>query len=210
MGHQLNQWLKGLLGTGAVTGALFLACSVYVDRRYADRIAGPADVPSAPVAVVFGAGLAPNSEPSVVLAERLDMAIALYRAHKVSKLLVSGDNSERYHDETGVMRRYALEQGLPPGDVLSDRAGVSTYDTCLRARQVFGVERAILVTQRFHLPRALYIANSVGIDASGVPADGQRPQDDLTYAARELLSRPWAFALVLLRPAASAEPPKAH
>ena len=104
--------------------------------------------------MVFGAGLETSIEPSPILAERLDVAVALYRARKVHALLVSGDSSDRRHDETKAMKRYAVERGVPESDVVEDPAGVSTYDTCYRARSVYGVNKALLVTQEFHLPRA--------------------------------------------------------
>jgi vancomycin permeability regulator SanA len=178
--------------------ALFLLASAYVNLRGAARIVAPADAPAAPVALVFGAGLS-RSEPSPLLAERLDMAVALYRKGKVQRILVSGDNSDRYHDETEAMRRYAAEQGIPPADLLQDDWGLSTYDTCVRAREVFHLDRVLLVSQRFHLPRATFIANSVGLDAHGVPADPVSRRGSL-YAFRELVSRPVALVMVLLRP----------
>ena len=174
------------------------ATSLYVDRRYASRIVPPAEAPAAPVALVFGAGLT-RSEPSPLLAERLDMAIALYRRGKVKRILVSGDNSDRYHDETEAMRRYAVEQGIPARDLLADDWGLSTYDSCVRARQVFHLDQVLLVTQRFHLSRATFIANSVGLDAHGVPADSPG-RSRSPYALREMLSRPLALAMVLVRP----------
>jgi vancomycin permeability regulator SanA len=189
-----------LTALGLVAGLLLLAgASSYVELRYRGRIVAPAEAPDAPVALVFGAGLS-RTEPSPVLAERLDMAVALHRQGKVGKILVSGDNSDRYHVETTAMRRYVVEQGIPPDDVLSDELGLSTYDTCMRAREVFKLQRALLVTQRFHLSRALFIANSIGLDAYGVAADpGARPRSS-PYLVRELLSRPLALGMVLVRP----------
>jgi vancomycin permeability regulator SanA len=184
-------------GLGLLVAA-FAAASVYVDRRYASRIVLPSEAPAAPVALVFGAGLS-GSEPSPVLAERLDTAIALYRQGKVKRILVSGDNSDRYHDETEAMRRYAVGQGVPPSDLLQDDWGLSTYDSCVRAREVFHLDQVLLVTQRFHLSRATFIANSVGLDARGVPADPASRQGS-PYALRELISRPLALGMVLLRP----------
>ncbi|HVE86179.1 MAG TPA: ElyC/SanA/YdcF family protein [Myxococcales bacterium] len=185
------------LGLGLVV-ALLASASLYVERRYQGRMVSPADAPPSEVALVFGAGLA-RGEPSPLLAERLDMAVALYRQGKVKRILVSGDNSDRYHDETEAMRRYAVEQGVPPADLLEDDLGLSTYDSCARAREVFRLDRVLLVTQRFHLPRALFIANSIGLDAHGVPADpGGRGGSP--YALRELLSRPLALGMVLVRP----------
>jgi vancomycin permeability regulator SanA len=182
-------------------GAAGVVClaSLYVRWRYAGRMVGPQQAPRAKVALVFGAGLAAKQAPSPVLAARLDVGIGLYREGKVSKLLLSGDNSERHHDETKSMRRYALERGVPPAALLTDFAGLSTYDTCFRAKRVFGVDDALLVTQAFHLPRALFIANSLGIDAYGVPADAKRRWHS-PYPVREFFSRAWAFAMVIARP----------
>lgn len=195
------RWVTFGLGVGVL---LLAAASAYVELRYAGRIVDLADAPEAPVALVFGAGLS-RSEPSPVLAERLDMAIALYRQGKVGKLLVSGDSSDGYHVETTVMRRYAVEQGVPPADVLEDHLGLSTYDSCLRAHRVFKLRRALLVTQRFHLSRALFIANSIGLDAHGVAADpGARRSSP--YVVRELLSRPLALGMVIFRPDPAGSP----
>jgi len=194
--RQTLRWTAVSLG---LLVALFVLASSYVDLRYASRIVSPAEAPAAPVALVFGAGLS-RSEPSPLLAERLDMAIALYRQGKVKRILVSGDNSDRYHDETEAMRRYAVEQGVPAADLLADDWGLSTYDSCVRAREVFHLDQVLLVTQRFHLPRATFIANSVGLQAHGVPADPASRRGS-PYALRELISRPLALGMVLVRPA---------
>jgi vancomycin permeability regulator SanA len=187
---------RGLLG--AALGVLgVLALSHFVRVRYQDRIVPLSSAPEAPVVLVFGAGLAPGGVPSAVLAQRLDTAIALWKAGKARAVLVSGDNSDRFHDETRAMRRYMLDRGLPEQALLGDDSGLSTYDSCVRAFTVFQVRRALLVTQGFHLPRALYIANSVGMDAWGVAADEGRPSTR-RYLVREMFSRVLALAMVLL------------
>lgn len=187
----------GLAAAGA--GALALwGTSTFVEHRWAERTVARASAPQAKVALVFGAGLVAADEPGPVLAERLDAALALYQAKRVKKLLVSGDNSDRRHDETRAMKRYLVERGVPAGDVVSDFAGFSTYDSCYRAKEIFGVQQALLVTQNFHLPRALYIANALGIDAWGVAAD-EGQTDTGTYELRELWARPLALAMVLFR-----------
>lgn len=192
-------WLRKVVGATLLGALCVLGASAFVEYRYARRLSTLQSVPKAPVAIVFGAGLTTGGEPSRVLSQRVDAAIELYRAKKVQKLLLSGDNTDRYHDETRAMRRYALERGVPAEDVVGDDAGVSTYDTVLRARDVFGVDEAILVTQRFHLPRALFLANTLGLDAWGVSAD---PSRDWVwrYELRELLARAAAVPLVLLQP----------
>ena len=196
-GGRVRRWTWALSRALAFALLLLLAASLYVSLRYRDRIVASEAAPEAPVALVFGAGLAAVREPSPVLAERLDRAMALWRAGKVQRLLLSGDNSDRRHDETRAMVAYVRARGIPASAVEADFAGLSTYDSCVRARRVFGVRRALLVTQAFHLPRALYIANSVGVEAWGVAADEGR-QGTRRYALRELLSRPLALAMVLL------------
>ena len=192
----LRKWVLGLLAMGLAAVLAVWVVSFYVEKRYADRIIPRAEAPQAPVALVYGAGLAPGGVPSPVLAQRLDAAIALYRAGTVDSLLLSGDNSDPFHDETRAMLRYVLDRGVPPGAVEEDDAGLSTYDSSVRAHTVFGVREAVLVTQRFHLTRALYIANSVGIDAWGVAADEGRPRTR-RYALRETFSRVLALGMVL-------------
>jgi len=128
-------------------------------------------VPSQPIAIVFGAGVWPNGNLSHVLADRIDTAVGLYHAGKVRKLLMTGDNRFEWYNEPGAMGQYAISRGMPADAIVYDYAGRRTYDSCYRARHIFGIEEAILVTQRYHLPRAIYTAHKMGIDAVGVAAD---------------------------------------
>lgn len=131
----------------------------------------PQDAPAQKVAIVFGAGLWRDGSPTPVLRDRVAAASELYFSGKVEKLLMSGDNSYDYYNEPGAMRSYALELGVPDEAIVLDYAGRRTYDTCYRARDIFGIAEAILVTQNFHLPRALYVCNRLGVSAIGVEAD---------------------------------------
>jgi SanA protein len=135
------------------------------------RLYSVSSVPASPVAIVFGAGLRRDGTPSPVLRDRIDTAVELYSAGKVQKLLMSGDNRFIDYNEPGAMQEYALSQGVPSEDIVLDYAGRRTYDTCYRAKHIFQVESAILVTQGFHLPRAIYVCNSLGLPAVGVSAD---------------------------------------
>jgi SanA protein len=130
-----------------------------------------ANVPARRVAVVFGAGLWRNGEPTPVLQDRVKTAAALYFAGKVEKLLMSGDNRFVDYNEPQAMFNFAIELGVPEDAIVLDYAGRSTYETCYRAGAIFGLEEAILVTQAFHLPRALYTCNALGLDSIGVAAD---------------------------------------
>ena len=135
------------------------------------RVYSVESVPARRVAIVFGAGLWRDGSPTPVLRDRVATAAQLYFAGKVEKLLMSGDNSDLYYNEPGAMRGYALDLGVPDEAIVLDYAGRRTYDTCFRARAIFGLQDAILVTQAFHLPRALYVCNALGLPSVGVPAD---------------------------------------
>lgn len=156
---------------GTVTGALILLGPQTLAQAYAQtRIIAVESAPVQPVAIVFGAGLTRSGNASAVLRDRIRAAADLYFAGKVKKLLMSGDNSEIYYDEPSAMKEYALSLGIPETDIVLDFAGRRTYDTCYRARAIFGVTEAILVTQTYHLPRALLTCNLLGVNATGVPA----------------------------------------
>jgi SanA protein len=137
----------------------------------ASRIHSVDDSPAQPVAIVFGAGLRRDGTPTTVLRDRVETATELYRQGKVAKLLMSGDNRFENYNEPEAMRQYALQLGVPDQDIVLDYAGRRTYDTCYRAGAIFGVKQALLVTQLFHLPRALYTCNNLGVEAVGVEAD---------------------------------------
>lgn len=123
------------------------------------------------VAIVFGAGLYRDGQPTPVLRDRVVTAAQLYFSGKVQKLLMSGDNRFDYYNEPGAMRSYALDLGVPEEAIVLDYAGRRTYDTCYRAKAIFGVTEAVLVTQRFHLPRAIFLCDNMGIKAVGISAD---------------------------------------
>lgn len=132
-----------------------------------------AAVPARQTAIVFGAQVLPGGQLSVALANRVDAAIALYRAGKVRQLLMTGDNREDNYDEPDAMRAYAIAHGVPERAILTDAAGLRTYDSCYRARSVFGIapDEAIVVTQAYHLPRAIFTCDGVGVRAIGFVAD---------------------------------------
>jgi SanA protein len=153
----------------AITAMLLprLVTALYAaSRTYASDTA-----PERPVAIVFGAGLRRDGTPTTVLRDRVETAADLYARGKVRKLLMSGDNRFENYNEPEAMRRYALQLGVPDEDIVLDYAGRRTYDTCYRAGAIFEVKEAILVTQLFHLPRAIYTCNMLGVQAVGVESD---------------------------------------
>jgi SanA protein len=173
----------------SIAAAVILLIGRLVVGHYASsRIASLEDVKSQRVAIVFGAGLWRNGTPTPVLQDRIETAAHLYFAGKVEKLLMSGDNRFIYYNEPGAMREYAISLGVPEEVIVLDYAGRRTYDTCYRAKAIFGVEQAILVTQAFHMPRALYTCNKLGVESQGVVSDNRyyRKLSRLYWNLREL------------------------
>jgi len=143
----------------------------WVNTIYASRIhTRPADVPLHQVAIVFGAGVR-GDRPTPVLADRVEAAVELYQAGRVQKLMMTGDNRFVDYNEPAAMIAYARELGVPEQDLVADYAGRRTYDSCYRARDIFGLKQAVLVTQGFHLNRALFICDRLGLEVVGYAAD---------------------------------------
>jgi SanA protein len=156
--------------------------------------------PQGKTALVFGAGLYRDGSPSPVLRDRVLTAVELYKAGKVGKMLMSGDNSTLSYNEPGAMKKYAMQLGVPENAIVLDYAGRRTYDTCYRAKAIFGITEATLVTQDYHLPRALFICRNLGLDAIGVSAD-RRVYSRVTYIywrIREIPATLSAFIEVLV------------
>ncbi|MFF4216475.1 SanA/YdcF family protein [Streptomyces nondiastaticus] len=184
----------------AVAGCVLgLLPATWVYAAAEPRMRTARDVPAAPVAMVFGAGLW-DGKPSPYLAHRLDAAVELYRAGKVRVVLVTGDNSREEYDEPDAMRAYLTERGVPEDRVVTDYAGFDTWDSCTRAVRVFGVKKAVLITQGFHVRRALALCGAAGIDAYGV---GVAAEHDVTWyagGAREVFASGKAALDALVRP----------
>ncbi|WP_328690262.1 YdcF family protein [Streptomyces phaeochromogenes] len=167
---------------------LALLPATWVYTAADDRLRTTANAPRAGVAVVFGAGLFGNGKPSIFLATRLDAAAELYREDRVEAVLVTGDNSSEHYDEPHAMRHYLTRRGVPDARIVSDYAGFDTWDSCVRAKKIFGVDRAILVSQGFHIRRAVALCQEAGVDSYGVRAADHR--DAIWYygATRELFA----------------------
>lgn len=149
--------------------------------------------------LVLGAGIR-NGQPSDVLRDRLTTAIDLYSKGAAPKLLMSGDHGNDDYDEVGVMMSFALEQGVPAEDIFLDHAGFSTYDSVYRANKLFEASSMIVVTQKYHLPRALYICQSLGVSAIGVSADIRTYSGQMWRDMREFAARPKDCLKCLFKP----------
>lgn len=165
----------------------------------------PRGVPAAPVGLVFGAGVFASGQPTPFLRARLDLAVDLYRRGQVQVLLVSGDNRTHRYDEPTAMRDYLVGRGVPEARIVRDFGGRNTYDSCKRAHEVFGVRKAILVSQAYHMPRAVAVCRALGIDANGVgdiTMQRAHPRTYRSYEERELRAQyKAAFDVLRGRPA---------
>jgi len=167
----LRKLWRLLIVAGLIGVSVFALPRLYTSVRYNTSIHREQAAPTAPVAIVFGAGLNRNGAASLVLRDRVDTAAQLYWTGKVKWLLLSGDNRFENYNEPRAMRDYALSLGLPESALALDYAGRRTYDTCLRAKEIFGVTDALLVTQHYHLDRALLTCEQLGLTVQGVAAD---------------------------------------
>lgn len=154
-----------------------------------------ADCVIVPGALVYG-----NERLSLVLRDRVDCAISLYNAGKAERLLFSGDHGQTDYDEVNAMMDYAIKKGVPKEDIFLDHAGFSTYESMYRARDVFRVKSCIIVTQNFHVSRAVYIARALGLDATGVNSDPRVYSNATRDAIRESLARVKDFFSVIFLP----------
>ncbi len=186
-----RRFRRGLIYTGGILLSVMLGLAlIYADIFLTGRplLYSLQTVPTRPVVVVFGAGYTRNGL-SPILYDRVYTAAQLYKTGKARKLLMTGDNSTVTHNEPEAMRQAALKMGIPKRDIVLDYAGFRTYDSLYRARDIFGVQQAILVTQAYHLPRALYTARALGMDVVGVPADRRDYGAVMPrYKAREFLA----------------------
>ncbi|MGD2104016.1 MAG: ElyC/SanA/YdcF family protein [Anaerolineae bacterium] len=175
---------------GATLLGILLGLRFWIERRYENRIYERIDgVPSRPVALVLGAGLWPDGSLTPILADRVATAAELNRARKVQKLLCSGDNRRVDYNEPQAMKDYAVRLGVPAEDVVLDYAGRRTYDSCYRARDIFGVEQVVVVTQRFHAARAVYTCRALGLDAVAITADRRTySPEQVVWKTREYLA----------------------
>ncbi|WP_230859991.1 SanA/YdcF family protein [Actinoplanes aureus] len=170
--------LNRLVTVGALSATLVVSAIAGADHwvrvTAEDHVHDLGSVPPAPVALVLGAQVLPGGQPSAFLAARLETARQLYRAGKVKAILVSGDHADWDYDEPGAMLVWLVARGVPASQVILDHAGFDTYDSCSRAHRIFGVNRAIVVTQDFHLQRAVALCRTLGVDATGVGDDSVR------------------------------------
>ncbi len=187
-----------VLGTAALLGI-----NAYVKHTGGIMIVAPEDISATTeydCILVLGCGVKSNGQPSDMLADRLRRGVELYKSGIAPKILMSGDHGRVEYNEVGVMKRYATDAAVPSEDVFMDHAGFSTYESIYRAHSIFGAKKILIVTQEYHLPRALYIAKSFGLQAQGVAADYRSYNGQTGRDVREVLARVKDFATSLFHP----------
>lgn len=194
--------LLALLLLVLVAAAAVLGGSVYVVWSARAGILSQEEAPPANLdgILVLGCGVHADGTPTPMLRSRMTRAVELYQAGWADKLLLSGDNSGADYNEVAAMKTLALEGGVPEEDIVLDHAGFSTYDSLYRARDVFLAERIVIITQEYHLSRALYLADALGLEAWGVAAAPRNDAGQIIRDAREILARDKAILWAILQP----------
>lgn len=189
-----------IIGLAGLTAALGI--SQYVVNTTADGIISPetaAEIEDADCIIVLGCRVNGTS-PSPMLSDRLTVGTELYKMGAAPKLLMSGDHGRVEYDEVNAMKQFALDRDIPSEDVFMDHAGFSTYESMYRAKEIFGAKKVIIVTQSYHLYRAVYIARKLGLQAVGVPSDLQTYIKQRQYNIREVLARDKDFLTTIFKP----------
>ena len=197
------KWMKALLFLGLAACGAVLAVNGFIIYRVKERIltaqeAG--ELSDVDCIMVLGCGVRDDGTPSMMLRDRLKEGIGLFRAGVSDRMLMSGDHGREDYDEVNLMKSYAVEAGVSSEAVFMDHAGFSTYESMYRARDIFQVRRIVIVTQNYHMYRALYIAQAMGMDAYGVPSAAEQYGGQLGRDMRELLARPKDLLYTMIKP----------
>lgn len=185
-----------------VIGLIVLGINFYVKTSTKNQIIENGDysnLKDIDCIIILGAGIWGDS-PSPMLQDRLLQGIDLYKKGVSSKIIMSGDHGREEYDEVNVMKKYAIDNGVPSEDIFMDHAGFSSYESIYRAKEIFGAEKVVIVTQKYHLYRALHIANSLGLEAYGVGADPRQYVGAMYREIREILARNKDFVKCLFKP----------
>lgn len=191
------------LALGLLAGAALLGINAYVVSRGGKWILSPeaaAKLTDADCILVLGCQVKASGVPSHMLEDRLRRGVELYQAGAAPKLLMSGDHGTADYNEVGAMKQYALDAGIVSSDVFMDHAGFSTYESMYRAKEIFGVKKLVIVTQQYHLYRAVYIARALGLEAYGVACDYRSYSGQTARDIREVLARNKDFLTGILKP----------
>ena len=198
----LKKWLHRLLICLLIAAVAALGLNFYVLASAYPAIYDDENIPADnyDCILILGCSVLATGAPSAMLKDRLDRGISLYQAGLAPKIIVSGDHGTQNYDEVNAMKNYCLEQGVPSEDIFMDHAGFSTYESLYRARDIFQADNIIIVSQKYHLYRAEYIASALGLNAVSVSADYHRYRGQFYREAREILARDKDFFFALIKP----------
>lgn len=196
----MKKMFKYLVCLIVISVLVVFGIDLYVVFSTKDRIVSEySDLNDIDCILVLGAGVY-DGKPSPMLKDRLDTAVMLFNEGVSEKIIMSGDHMNESHDEVNVMKTYAVEEGINSSDVFMDHAGISTYDSIYRAKNIFKAKRIVVVTQEYHLYRALYIAEYLGLKSYGVSADTVRYSGQFIRDIREILARDKDFVKTIFKP----------
>ena len=192
-------FLAGLFLFGILSVAIINFYMISYADRYTITEEEASDIADIDCIMVLGCGVYQNN-PTPLLEDRLKRGVAVFQTGVSPKILMSGDHGQENYDEVNVMKQYALDQGIPEKDIFMDHAGFSTYESMCRAREIFGIDKMIIVTQKYHLPRAVYLARKLGIEAYGVASDYRSFGGQFYRDCREVLARVKDFFVAIIQP----------
>ena len=195
--------LSALLILGLLAVCVLFGVDAWVRHSVKDRILTEeeaAKLSDVDCILVLGCLVHSDGEPSDMLEDRLKRSVALYEQGAAPKLLMSGDHGREGYDEVASMKQYAVDAGIPSADVFMDHAGFSTYESVYRAKAIFEADKILIVTQEYHLYRAMYVAEALGIEAYGVAADYRNYQGQISRDIREILARVKDFGMAIFQP----------
>ena len=202
-GRILRKLLLTLVILGLVGGCAVLGIDAWVVNSTADRVLTAeeaAELQDVDCILVLGCLVRSEGNPSAMLEDRLRRGVELYEADAAPKLLMTGDHGRTNYDEVNTMKQYAIDEGISSSNIFMDHAGFSTYESLYRARDIFQAEKIIIVTQEYHLYRALYVAQALGLDAYGVSADYRGYSGQTMRDIREILARNKDFLTAIFQP----------
>ena len=180
--------------------ALIFGIDLYVVKSTEKQIIEDySEIEDADCILVLGAAIR-NNKPTHMLEDRLLEGIKLYESNVSDKIIVSGDHGRKEYDEVNIMKDFTIEHGVPSENVFMDHAGFSTYESIYRAKEIFETKKIVIVTQKYHLYRALYIANKLGIEAYGVASNPRTYVGQFYRDLREILARDKDFVKCIFKP----------
>ncbi len=195
----MKKVIKYIIIICLILGIIAFIINLYVTMSTRKQIFEKPNITGTDCILILGAGVW-GDKPSPMLEDRLDEGIKLYKEGVAKKIIMSGDHGRKEYDEVNIMKQYAIDKGVPSEDIFMDHAGFSTYESIYRAKEIFQAKKIVIVTQKYHLYRALYIAKRLGIEAYGVGSDPRKYVGATNREIREILARDKDFIKCIFKP----------